>query len=129
MKPIQSPSVVSDRGRQGRVESADNRLNLELGAEGPTPEHLFAAAYAACLHSALLAVAERSHLRIDGSTVTVRVRLEETDHGQHQLSAEVKASIPGAGKNDAEHLLHQAHEACPYSRMSRHGISVKLGTD
>ena len=129
MKVIQSPEVLSDRGRDGKVESADGRFDLELGREKATPEHLFVAAYAACFHSALRAEAEDAHVDITGSTVTVEARLEEGANGGFQLTAGIRASVPGVSRSQAEHLLHLAHEHCPYSKMARNGIAVDLALD
>jgi lipoyl-dependent peroxiredoxin len=55
--------VVSNHGRDGVVESSDRALRYDLSAEqAPSPEHLFAAAYAACFHSALKHAAQVAHV-------------------------------------------------------------------
>lgn len=122
--------VLSQQGRDGRVEASDHSLSVDLAAEGaPTPEHLFAAAYAACFHSALLSAAKTAHLDIAGSTVVARVTLGEDEKGESQLAVELRAAIPGVSADRAERLLYQAHQTCPYSRAVRGNVDVRLRTD
>ena len=122
--------VLSNLGRDGRIESSDRSLNFDLSAKGaPTPEHFFAAAYAACFHSALRSAAKTAHLDITGSTVIARVTLGEDDKGDSRLEVELRAAIPGVGADRAGRLLHQAHQTCPYSRAVRGNVDVRLRTD
>lgn len=133
-KTIQVAEIVSQGGRSGKVETSDASFAVQFIApsengEGLTPEHLFASAYAACFHSAVLAAAERSHLKIVGSQVVGRVALAENDRGEYELRVELRAALPGLARHQAEHLLHQAHSTCPYSKAVRGNIEVILGTD
>lgn len=122
--------VASQRGRDGIVESSDSTLRLDLAEEqAPTPEHLFAAAYAACFHSALRSAAQTAHDDISGSSVIARVALVDDQGGGSRLAVELRAAIPGVGKDQAERLLRQAHSTCPYSRAIRGNVDVKLTTD
>ncbi len=122
--------VLSNQGRDGRVEASDRSMSVDLAAEGaPTPEHFFAAAYAACFHSALRSAAKTAHLDITGSTVIARVTLGEDDKGESRLEVELRAAIPGVSADRGERLLHQAHQTCPYSRAVRGNVDVRLRTD
>ncbi len=68
-------------GRNGHVTSSDERIDLDLAfptelggtGAGSNPEQLFAAAFAACFHSALRLVAGREHAPLRDSTVTAQV--------------------------------------------------------
>ena len=68
MKTLFTSAAVSKGGRSGSISNPDGLLNvplgnpLEPGAEkrGPNPELLFAAAYAACYHGALLNAAKKN---------------------------------------------------------------------
>lgn len=133
-KTIQVAEVISQGGRQGKVESPEGGFSADFAArgeqmDGVTPEHLFAGAYAACFHSALLSHAERGHFHIVGSTVTGRVALAENDRGEYELRIELRAALPGVARSDAEHLLHQAHATCPYSKAVRGNVNVQLTLD
>lgn len=123
--------VVSNHGRDGVVESSDRALRYDLSAEqAPSPEHLFAAAYAACFHSALKHAAEVAHVEIPGSSVIARVGLADDDVGDtSHLTVELRAAIPGVDETTARKLLNQAHATCPYSRAVRGNIDVKVSTD
>ncbi len=123
--------VVSNRGREGVVESSDNALRLDLAAEqAPTPEHLFGAAYAACFHSALKKAARTAHVEIPGSSVIARVGLADDASGDtSHLTVELRCAIPGVDESTGRKLLNQAHSTCPYSRAVRGNIDVKLVTD
>lgn len=72
-------------GREGRVASSDDVLDLELrfpkelgGPGGPhtNPEQLFAAAYAACFHATLKLVGDADGIDVAESAVTARVGIE-----------------------------------------------------
>ena len=135
MKTIQVAEILSQGGRSGSVESPDKSFAVkfapmtEQGAEGVTPEHLFAGAYASCFHGAVLAAAERGHFKITGSTVVARVSLVEDDRGGWNLKVELRAALPGVSTSDAQHLLNQAHNTCPYSKAVRGNVDVVLRTD
>jgi Ohr subfamily peroxiredoxin len=133
-KPASAAEVISDNGREGRVEASDGTLSVDFnapvdGSPAPTPEHLFAAAYAACFHSALKSLARSAHQDIMGSTVIVCARVAEDDSGVASLVLDLRATIPGLSEGDARRLLHQAHDKCPYSRAVRGNVSVGLSLD
>lgn len=94
-----------------------------------TPEHLFASAYAACFSSAVAGAAERAHRKIPGLGVTANVALREENHGDLTLAIELRAAMPGVARSDAEHLLHLAHQTCPYSKALRGNAQVTLTLD
>jgi osmotically inducible protein OsmC len=123
--------VASTRGREGVVESSDTALRCDLGAEhAPTPEHYFAAAYAACFHSALLKAARTAHVELPGSSIIARVGLADEEGGDTaHLTVELRAALPGVDEEQARKLLQQAHATCPYSRALRGNVDVKIVTD
>ncbi|MGH8019602.1 MAG: Ohr family peroxiredoxin [Opitutaceae bacterium] len=131
MKTIQIGSMTTQGGRAGSVESPDDGFKVKFGKHGsaPTPEHLFAGAYAACFHSSLEAVAERAHKQIPGLAVTADCRLRNSNGDGSRLAIEIRAAMPGLKRNEAEHLLHLAHDACPYSRALRGDSQVTLSLD
>lgn len=135
MKTLQTGTMISENGRDGKIEADDKTFAIDFQAagetkkDGITPEHLFAGAYAACFHSALKAQARKAHKAIEGSTLTARVRLVERDDGELELAVELRASLPGVSVSEGEHLLHQAHARCPYSKAVRGNIGVTLALD
>lgn len=135
MKIVQVAEMISQGGRSGKVDSSDGSLSATFTPPkadhtgGLTPELLFAGAYAACFHGAILAMAAKAHFKIEGSTVVAKVSLVENERGEWNLKVDLRASLPGVSRSDGEHLIHQAHTNCPYSKAVRGNIEVTVGTD
>jgi osmotically inducible protein OsmC len=134
MKTIHIAEVIAEGGRDGKIEALGGGLALNLSTqeqpESVTPEDLFAGAYAACYLGALKNAAEKAHVPLaDGATVVARAHLEEDSKGGWQLAVDLRATLPGVKKSDAEHLMNLAHQTCPYSKATRGNINVNLSFD
>ncbi|MCM3922954.1 organic hydroperoxide resistance protein [Frankia sp. AiPs1] len=132
---IYSATSTAWGGREGRVASSDNRVDLQLsipkgvgGDDGPgtNPEQLFATGYAACFHSALKAVARGKKADVTDSAVSVTIELLRDDDGTIGLGARIEAQIPGLDRATAQELLEAAHVMCPYSRATKGNIPAEL---
>lgn len=138
ISPVYTAQATSTGdGRNGHVRSSDGLVDTdvatpqEMGGRGgaTNPEQLFAAGYAACFHSALRAVARRGGARIgDDTTVTARVGIGDNGAGGFGLAVELVASLPGLEQAQAEDLVAQAHQVCPYSNATRGNVEVRLTT-
>ncbi|WEK05229.1 MAG: organic hydroperoxide resistance protein [Candidatus Devosia phytovorans] len=126
-------------GRTGTSKTDDGRLEVTLdtpaamgGNDGPgtNPEQLFAAGYSACFLGALKAVARGEKVKIpDEATIDASVSFgENANEGAKgfNIAVELKVTLPGFDKADAEALVHKAHEVCPYSNATRGNVDVKL---
>lgn len=137
MKTLYTAEAISKGGRRGTVWSPDQMLHVNLGnprqtgAEhrGPSPELLFAGAYAACFNGALRKVAELPDTPPLDSTVRALVSLIEDDAGGSHLAVELHAQLPGIDATQAEHYLTAAHLICPYSKALTGGAAVTLVLD
>jgi Ohr subfamily peroxiredoxin len=132
MKTIQVASMMADGGRQGSVAAPDGDFRVAFSPDGGShlsPEHLFAGAYAASFYDALDHAAERTHQEVPGLSVIANVALERDDHRGSSLAVELRAAMPGVARRDAEHLLHLAHETCPFSKAMRGRVEVNLTLD
>jgi osmotically inducible protein OsmC len=138
MKPLYTAIATAEGGRTGHVRSSDGVLDLTLsmpkavggpGGNGTNPEQLFAAGYSACFESALRLVARTKKQPLDKASITAHVTLGATDGGGFGLAVELHASLPGVPREQAEALVHAAHEVCPYSLATRGNIEVKLVVD
>jgi Ohr subfamily peroxiredoxin len=123
-------TATTKAGRNGHVTSSDNTLNLDLAMpgsnrHGTNPEQLFAAGYSACFGSAILAVAGAEKLKPDNVEVTADVTLVIEGH-DYSIAVKLKAKIDGVSREEAEKLLHTAHQVCPYSKATRNNIPVEL---
>jgi Ohr subfamily peroxiredoxin len=127
-------ATSSGGGRNGHVRSSDGIIDQEVkqppalgGPGGATnPEQLFAAAYAACFHGALRAVARNSGASVpDEATVQAAVGIGKDESG-FGINAVITAHLPGVDQAEAEKLVEGAHQMCPYSRATRGNIDVQL---
>jgi lipoyl-dependent peroxiredoxin len=135
MEVLYTAEATATGGRQGKVRSSDGVLDLALAmplrpdgsADGHTnPEQLFAAAYAACFQSALMAVARREGGSLGETTVTGRVGLGRDDQGGYGIQVELLVSAPDLERERAEDLVAKAHQVCPYSKATRGNVEVTL---
>jgi osmotically inducible protein OsmC len=136
MEALYTASATAHGGRNGTVESSDGILDLDLtmpkemggpGDEGATnPEQLFAAGYSACFENALRRVAGRQKKNLSEDTsITAKVGIGRDGNG-FGLKVELVGHLPGLPHEEAEALMHDAHEVCPYSRATRGNIEVDL---
>jgi Ohr subfamily peroxiredoxin len=96
--------------------------------DGVNPELLFSAGYAACFLGALRLVAKNSGVTLDDATaVTVRIGIgkDDTSYG---LTSEIAGYLPGLEKAEAEKLMAQANQVCPYSKATRGNVEATLVT-
>ncbi|MCR6481343.1 organic hydroperoxide resistance protein [Amycolatopsis sp. OK19-0408] len=121
-------------GRNGEVTSSDGVIDESLaipkemggpGGDKTNPEQLFAAGYSACFHSALQLVARQAKVSLGDSTVTAEVSVLKQDVG-FGLGVALNVSLPGLEQAQADQLVEQAHQVCPYSNATRGNIEVAL---
>lgn len=135
MKAVYTAVATSVGGRSGSVRSSDGVLNFEIkppkemggpGGNYTNPEQLFAAGYAACFGSALSHVSLAKNKTRINPEVVAKVTMFEKDGGGFQLGVEIDVNLPGMEKQDAEQLVKEAHQMCPYSNATRNNIEVDL---
>ncbi|MBY9068053.1 organic hydroperoxide resistance protein [Hyphomonas sp. WL0036] len=129
-------TATATGGRDGRAQTADGALDValampkELGGSGNgnNPEQLFAAGYAACFLSAMKAVSARGqHIKLPAdSTVTATVGIGPREDKGFGLAVKLDIAIPDVDRAEAEALVAEAHEVCPYSHATRGNIEVDL---
>ena len=136
MEALYTASATAHGGRQGHVESSDGVLKLDLtmpkemggeGGQGATnPEQLFAAGYSACFENALRRVARRQRKDLgDGASITANIGIGRDGDG-FGIKAELVGHLPGLALEEAERLMHDAHQVCPYSKATRGSMEVTL---
>jgi len=122
-------------GRDGRTISSDGVLNVKLtrprelggaGEAGTNPEQLFAAGYSACFLSAMKFVANRDKIAVPAdASVESTIGIGAIPAG-FAIEAELRVSLPGMPRHEAEALVEKAHIVCPYSNATRGNIDVRL---
>ena len=137
MKTLFTSEAISKGARSGTVKSPDGLLDVTLGnpleagieTRGPNPELLFAGAYSACYHGALVNAARKLGTPVEDSTVHAMVSLVEDDKGGYGLAVELHALLPDLAPDQAQRIMEEAHQTCPYSKALRGEASVALMVD
>jgi osmotically inducible protein OsmC len=118
-------------GRDGVARSDDGALDIKLtppgsGGTGTNPEQLFAAGWSACFIGAMRRVGRTLRVTLpDDTAVYAEVDLTSGDAG-FLLQARLTVSLPGIDAETAQRIVEQAHQTCPYSKMSRGNIEVEI---
>ena len=135
MKTLYTTSVTAKGGRDGQVKSENGILELDVrtpkalgGASDDfaNPEMLFAAGYSACFDSALNLVIKRAKMETGETTVQAKVSIGQIENGGFGLAVELDVNVPGVTLEEAQSLVEQAHQVCPYSNATRNNIEVQL---
>ena len=137
MKTLFTAEVASKGARSGTIKSPDGLLDVTLGnplqkgieKRGPNPELLFAGAYSACYHGALINAAKKLGTLAKDSTVRAVVSLIEDDQGGYRLAVELHAQLPGVDRAQTQRIMEAAHQTCPYSKALRGDTAVTLAVD
>ena len=134
MERLYTARATAHGGRQGYVESSDGVLDLDLsmpeamggpGGDGTNPEQLFAAGYSACFENALRRVGGQQKKNVRDASVTANVGIGRDDNG-FGLEVELIGTLPNLPREEAEDLMREAHQVCPYSKATRGNIEVTL---
>ena len=135
IKPLFTATATAKGGRNGHTEAADHSvaadlsLPKEMGGPGKpgttTPEHLFAAGYAACFGGALDFVATQKKKDAKGAVVTCAVSVGPRDAGGFGIAVKMQVTDPSLPQAELEALVKEAHEQiCPYSHATRNNVAV-----
>lgn len=137
IKPVYTTSATATGGRNGHTESSDGLVKADLSVPkemgGPgkpgtaTPEHLFAAGYAACFGGALDVVGRQHKKDASKAAVTCAVTIGPRDAGGFGLAVKLRVEDKTLPHAELEALAREAHEKiCPYSHATRNNVDVQL---
>lgn len=134
-KVLYKATATATGGRDGRATSSDGALDAKLatprelgggGGEGTNPEQLFAAGYSACFLGALKHVAASQKIALPkDASIEGTVGIGQIPSG-FGIEVELRISLPGVAREQAEALVQKAHTVCPYSNATRNNIDVTL---
>ncbi len=137
MKTLYTAVATAAGGRSGHVESSDGAVAVDLavpkemggdGHTGANPEQLFASGYAACFGSALDYLAKQRKITTGDVRVTARVSIGPSDTVGFGLATELDVFVPALSQEEAEALVADAHQVCPYSNATKGSMEVTLVT-
>jgi lipoyl-dependent peroxiredoxin len=135
IKPLFTATATAIGGRNGHTESADGIVKADLSVPkemgGPgkpgaaTPEHLFAAGYAACFGGALDYVAKQKKRDAAKAKITCAVTIGQREGGGFGLAVKMRVEDRGLGQTELAEFVREAHEKiCPYSHATRGNVDV-----
>ena len=137
INPLFTATATASGGRNGRTASDDGIVKAELSVPkamgGPgkpgtaTPEHLFAAGYAACFGGALDFVGKQQKKDASKAKVTCAVSIGPRDGGGFGLAVKMRVEDKSLSQADLTALAREAHEKiCPYSHATRNNVNVEF---
>ena len=137
IKPLFTATATATGGRNGHTESDDGMIKADLSVPramgGPgkpgtaTPEHLFAAGYAACFGGALDYVAKQHKKDASQAKVVCAVSIGPREAGGFGLAVKLQVEDKSVPQADLAALAKEAHEKiCPYSHATRGNVAVEL---
>jgi lipoyl-dependent peroxiredoxin len=137
IKPLYTATATAKGGRNGHTESSDGLVSVDLSVPkemgGPgkagtaTPEHLFAAGYAACYGGALDFVAKQKKKDATKAVIQCAVSIGPREGGGFGLSVKMSVEDKSLPQAELEALASEAHEMiCPYSHATRNNVEVVL---
>ncbi len=124
-------------GRNGRSAAADGSIAVDLSVPkamgGPgragttTPEHLFAAGYAACFGGALDFVASQQKKNAKNATITCEVSIGPREGGGFGIAVKLHVKDATLPQAELQALAQAAHDQiCPYSHATRGNVPFAL---
>jgi Ohr subfamily peroxiredoxin len=136
VKVLYTAHAVATGGRNGNTQSDDGLVNVSLsvpkamggpGKEGTTtPEHLFAAGYAACFGSACEFMSRVLKIIPKSIEVKCAVGIGPNDEGGFGMVVDIEATVAGLSQEDAEKVVAAGHKACPYSNAIKGNVDVSI---
>lgn len=137
IKPLFTAHATSTGGRNGHTGADDGSVDVnlsvskEMGGPGKdgttTPEHLFAAGYAACFGGALDFVAKQKKIDATKAKVHCAVSIGPRDGGGFGLSVVLRIEDQSLPQAQLAALAQEAHEKiCPYSHATRGNVDVQV---
>jgi len=137
IKPLFTITASALGGRNGHSETKDGMVSVDLSVPkdmgGPgkpntvTPEHLFAAGYAACFGGALDFVAKQHKKNAANAKIECSVSIGQRELGGFGLAVKMRVEDKSLPQADLESLAKEAHEKiCPYSHATRGNIAVEF---
>ena len=137
IKPLFTATATATGGRNGHTEASDGTVKADLSVPkemgGPgrpgtaTPEHLFAAGYAACFGGALDYVAKQKKRDATKAKITCAVSIGPRDGGGFGIAVKMRVEDKSLPQADLAALAKEAHEQiCPYSHATRNNVDVQF---
>ena len=137
IKPLFTATATAIGGRNGRTQAVDDVVSVDLSVPkamgGPgkpgtaTPEHLFAAGYAACFGGALDYIAKQQKHDATNAKITCSTSIGPREGGGFGIAVKMQVEDRSLPQALLERLVKEAHEKiCPYSHATRGNVDVQF---
>ncbi|HEY1503479.1 MAG TPA: organic hydroperoxide resistance protein [Stellaceae bacterium] len=137
INPLYTATATATGGRNGHTESDDGMVKVDLSVPkamgGPgrpgtaTPEHLFAAGYAACFGGALDFAGKQQKKDASKARITAAVSIGPREGGGFGIAVKLHVEDKSLPQAELAALAKEAHEKiCPYSHATRGNVDVQL---
>ena len=137
IKPLFTATATAIGGRNGHTETSDGVVKAdlsvprELGGPGKpgaaTPEHLFAAGYAACFGGSLDFVAKQKQRDAGKAKITCAVTIGPREGGGFGITVKMRVEDKSFAQAELAAFVREAHEKiCPYSHATRGNVDVAI---
>jgi len=137
INPLYTATATETGGRNGHTESSDGIIKADLSVPkemgGPgkpgtaTPEHLFAAGYAACFGGAVDFVGKQHKKDASKARVTCAVSIGPREGGGFGIAVKMHVEDKSLPQAELAALVTEAHEKiCPYSHATRGNVDVQF---
>ena len=137
VKVLATIAAAATGGRNGHSETTDKMVRVDLSVPkamgGPgkpntaTPEHLFAAGYAACFGGAVDFIAKSHKKDATKAVTTCTVGIGPREGGGFGLVVDLKIEDKSLPQTELEAFVREAHETiCPYSHATRGNVAVNF---
>ena len=136
LKVLVTAHATAIGGRNGHTRSDDGLVDVDLSVPkamgGPgkpgttTPEHLFAAGYAACFGGACEYMGVQMKLKPASVEVRSSVGIGTLDAGGFGLTVHLDVKVTGLSQADAEKVVAAGHKLCPYSNAIKGNVPVTI---
>jgi len=137
VKVLATIAAAATGARNGHSETTDKMVSVDLSVPkamgGPgkpntaTPEHLFAAGYAACFGGAVDFIAKSHKKDATKAVTTCTVGIGPREGGGFGLVVDLKIEDKSLPQTELEAFVREAHETiCPYSHATRGNVAVNF---
>lgn len=135
INPLFTATATAVGGRNGHTETSDGIVKgdlsvpKEMGGPGKpgtaTPEHLFAAGYAACFGGTLDFVAKQKKHNAAKAIITCAVTIGPREGGGFGIAVKMRVEDKSIAQAELAAFVREAHEKiCPYSHATRGNVDV-----
>jgi osmotically inducible protein OsmC len=135
MELVYKTTMLSQGGRGGQVQSDDGSFKLKLAVpkdmggsgEGPNPEQLFAAAFAACFEHSVRHIARADRLPLRGCYVEATLSMFVNFENAYRMALSLTVFMAGPlDQATADSLLERAKGICPYADATKTNMTLNL---